>query len=204
MTFQYPLSMSFKLIALAPQIYVHDAAGQEIIYVRQKVLNLKEDVRIYSDQSRSEEVFRINADRIIDWSANYHFTDSKTESSLGRIKRKGWRSIWRSTYLVFDEHEQQTYFIREDNAWTKVGDALLGEIPFLGFISGYVLHPTYTAYKGVDRDDLRHPVMRLKKEPAFWEGVFSIHGLDESLTVQEEKRLLLSFFMMIQLERRRG
>jgi hypothetical protein len=33
---QFPLSLSFKIIALAPQISVTDAAGQLIGYVRQK------------------------------------------------------------------------------------------------------------------------------------------------------------------------
>ena len=39
---QYPLELSFKIIALAPQIYVKDARGQELLYVRQKLLKLKE------------------------------------------------------------------------------------------------------------------------------------------------------------------
>ena len=204
MGYQFPLKLSFKLIAMAPKIYVHDADGQEILFVKQKVWNLKEDVRIYSDSSESDQIFNINADRIIDFSANYHFTDSRINQSLGKIKRKGIRSLWKSTYLISDERDQQTHFIREDNPWAKVGDTVLGGIPFLGFISGYVFHPTYTAYIGNNRDDLSRPVMRLVKQPAFWEGVFAIEKLDNSISEAEEKRLLLSFFMMIQLERRRG
>jgi hypothetical protein len=204
MGYQFPLKLSFKLIAMAPKIYIHDANGQEIFFVKQKVWNLKEDVRIYSDSSESNQIFNINADRIIDFSANYNFTDSRTQQPLGKIKRKGMRSLWQSTYQVSDSHEKQTHFIREDNPWAKVGDSVLGNIPFLGFISGYVFHPTYTAYVGNDRNDLSSPVMRLEKQPAFWEGVFTIEKLDNSISEAEEQRLLLSFFMMIQLERRRG
>ncbi len=204
MIYQYPLQMSFKLIALSPQIYIRDANGREIMYVHQKVWNLKEDVRIFSDSSKSSEIFRINADRIIDFSANYHFTESRSEKSIGRIKRKGLRSIWQATYYVFDDYDEQSHFIREDNPWAKVGDALLGEVPFLGLLSGYVFHPAYTAYKGLDRDDTSYPVMRIEKQPSFWERSFSVELLDQSLTGREEHMLLLSFFMMIQLDRRRG
>lgn len=198
--FQYPLHMRFKLIALAPQIYVTDANGQDVLFVRQKILNLREDVRIFRDSSKTEEVYRINADRIIDFSANYHFTDSKTEQRLGSIKHKGIRSIWKATYLVSDAIDQQGFHISEDNPWAKVADALLGEIPFLGMFTGYVFHPAYTAY----HEGSETPAMRLEKRPSFFERYYEIQKLDDNLAQHEEQLLLLSFMMMIQLERSRG
>jgi hypothetical protein len=198
--YQFPLHLRFKLVALAPQIYITDANGQEILFVRQKILNLKEDVRIFSDSSKSREIFRINADRIIDFSANYRFTDSSNEQPLGSIKHKGLRSIWKATYLVHDPANQQRFHITEDNPWVKVGDMLFSEIPILGFFTGYLFHPTYTAY----RSDNEQPVMRLEKQPAFFERSFDIQKLDNNLSDEEEKLLLLSFMMKIQLERSRG
>jgi len=118
--------MRFKLISLTPQVYITEANGNEVVFVRQRMLKLKEDIQIYSDSSKSEEIFRIKADRIIDFSANYHFTDSRLDEPLGSIKRKGMRSLWRATYFVSDQNEQQTHHIKEDNPWAKVGDALLG------------------------------------------------------------------------------
>jgi len=46
--------------------------------------------------------------------------------------------------------------------------------------------------------------MRLTKQPAFLEGKFAIEKLDDSLTPHQEMNLVLSFMMMILLERRRG
>jgi len=200
MALQYPLHLRFKLVALAPQIYITDNTGQEIMFVRQKVLALKEDVRIFSDSSQSREIFRINADRILDFSARYHFTDSTTSKPLGSIKHKGLRSIWQATYLLSDAAERETHTIIEDNPWVKVADFLLSEIPFVGFFTGYFLHPTYTAY----RLDTNQPVMRLAKKPAFFERYFDIEQLDPTLSSEEEKLLLLGFMMKIQLERSRG
>jgi hypothetical protein len=200
MYYQYPLSLRFKLIALAPQIYITDASGQEIMFVRQKIFKLREDVRIFSDSSKTSEVFRIRADRIIDFSAKYHFFDSQTEAPLGSVKHKGVRSIWSAHWLLFDTEEQQSHHMTEDNPWAKVLDMLLGEIPVVGLFTGYVFHPSYTVYDSQTNE----PVMRLTKQPAFFESKFTIDRLGGNLKPQEEQRILLSILMAVQLERSRG
>jgi hypothetical protein len=200
MTFHYPLDLRFKIVALAPQFYVTDARGTPVLFVRQKILNLREDVRIFSDDTKTRELFRINADRIIDFSANYHFTDSVTEQRLGSIRHKGMRSIWRSHYLLLDAQDEQTHHMTEDDPWIKVADALFQMIPFAEFFSGYIFHPSYTIYQS----STEQPVMRMTKQPSFFERRFQIDRLDAPLSETEEKRLLLSFLMSIQLERSRG
>ncbi len=71
---EFPFNLRFKLFALAPQIFVTDASGAPYFYVRQKLLKLKEDIGVCSDSNKTELLFRIQADRMIDWSANYRFT----------------------------------------------------------------------------------------------------------------------------------
>jgi hypothetical protein len=73
----FPLSLSFKLLALANQIYVRDANGNLLGYVKQKMFKLKEDINIFADEQQTQLLFNIKADRMIDWSANYSFTDSR-------------------------------------------------------------------------------------------------------------------------------
>ena len=83
-------------------------------------------------------------------------------------------------------------------AGAKVADAFLSEIPILGMLSGYLFHPKYLA----SRSD-GSPAMRLTKEPAFFEGRFRIDKLGD-LTPREEMNLLLSYLMLVLLERARG
>src|SRR5437870_4530326 len=141
MAIQYPLDIRFKLVALAPRMFVTDANGQNVCFVSQKVMALKEDIQVYTDESRSRELYRIKADRIIDFSAVYRFTDSTTGQPLGAVRSKGWRSIWKATYEVTDAADQLSHRIEEDNPWVKVGDALLGEVPVIGMFTGYFLNP---------------------------------------------------------------
>jgi uncharacterized protein YxjI len=200
MAVQYPLDIRFKLIALAPRMFVTDAAGNNVLFVSQKVLALKEDIQIYRDESRAQEMYRIKADRVLDFSTTYHFTDSASSRSIGAIKSKGWRSIWKATYEVVDANGTQTHRIEEDNPWVKVGDALLGEVPIVGMFTGYFLHPRYSAYDMSSNQ----AVMQLEKQPAFFESRFKLEKLDPKISPEAEQRLLLSFMLMIQFMRRRG
>ncbi|MEZ4669389.1 MAG: hypothetical protein R3E39_15900 [Anaerolineae bacterium] len=202
--FQYPLKLRFKLVALAPRIIVTDASGQEVLFVSQKVFKLKEDVRIYRDQSKQDEVYHINAEKILDFNTRYNFFNSKNEQHLGSVKAKGWRSIWRATYNIDDPAGQQTHYIKEDNPWVKVLDALFQEIPFMSLFAGYIFHPSYTAYRGSSYEDESQPVMRIKKEPAFFEGVYSLELVNPAIDPVEEANVVLSFMLMVQFMRRRG
>ncbi len=195
---QYPLTLSFKILALASQATVTDAAGRTVLYTRQKLLKFKEHVEIWTDASQGTRLADIKANKVIDWSARYFSTDA-AGTPVGSVGRRGWRSLWKAHYEVFNPGDNSTDFsIQEENGWTKVLDSLLGEIPILGIFSGYFLHPSYLATRADGT-----PVMRLTKQPAFWEGRFRIEKLAE-VTPREELNLLLSFLMMILLERSRG
>lgn len=193
----YPLSFSFKLLALASQIYVRDAAGNQVGYVKQKLLKLKEDINVYSDDTQSNVLFNIKADRIIDFSAKYNFTDAMG-NNLGSIRRKGMRSIWRANYEVCDSAGNHVMNINEENGWVKVLDALLTEVPVVGIFTGYFFNPTYL----LSRTD-GTPLARLSKEAAFFEGKFKFEMLAQ-VPAEEETRMILSFLMMTLLERMRG
>lgn len=196
---QFPLTLTFKIVALAPQIYVRDAAGQEILYVRQKLLKLKENVRVFADSTQSRQVYEINADRWLDWSARYTFTDPQGRV-LGSVRRLGTRSLWKATYEVADESGRDTFAIQEENPWVKVLDQLLGEIPILGAFTGYFLNPSY----GVQRAGTGQPVLHVTKHRAFLESRFEITNVGGPLSGSEATAALLAILMMVLLERDRG
>jgi hypothetical protein len=195
----YPVTFRFKLIALAPQIYVTDANGKTICYVKQKLFRFREKVEVFTDDTMQTLLATIEADRIIDWSARYTFK-SPTGQVLGAVGRRGLKSLWRAHYDVFAPGAQTpTFAIQEANPFVKMLDGMVGGIPILGMFTGYMLHPSYTAARVVGDA----PVMRLTKQPAFWEGVFKLEtagAADEG----EQLALLLSFLMMNLLERQRG
>jgi uncharacterized protein YxjI len=193
----YPVDLSFKLLALASQIYIRDASGNLLGYVKQKLLKLKEDINVFADESQTRVLYNIKADRVIDFSARYTFRDA-AGNVVGSIKRRGMRSIWKANYEISDASDNQVFSISEENAWIKVVDALVSEVPILGMFTGYFFNPAYvlTRLNGA-------PVARLAKQPAFFEGKFQITPQGQ-MTPDEEARILLSFLAMTLLERRRG
>ena len=46
----YPLHLSFKILALARQLRLTDASGNRIFHVKQKVFKLKEAVTVFVDR----------------------------------------------------------------------------------------------------------------------------------------------------------
>jgi len=193
----YPLKLSFKLLALASQIYIRDSSGNLIGYVKQKLLKIKEDINVFADEQQTRHLFNIKADRVIDLSARYNFTDSAGRA-IGAIKRKGMRSIFKANYEIFDGTGVQVMQIHEENGWIKVMDSLVGELPVIGMFTGYFFNPSYI----VERTN-GTAVARLKKQAAFFEGVFELESLSQ-LSEDEETRVLLSVLTMTLLERSRG
>lgn len=195
---QYPLTLSFKVLALASQATVTDATGRTVFYTKQKMFKFREHVEIWTDQSQGTRLAEIKANKVIDWSARYFSTDAQG-GEIGSIGRRGWRSIWKAHYETFNPGDNIPDFsIQEENAWTKVFDSIFSEIPLVGIFSGYVFHPSYLATRSSGA-----PAMRMTKQPAFWEGRFKIDKLGP-MTPREELNLFLSFMMLVMLERRRG
>jgi len=161
------------------------------------MFKLKEDVLIYSDESKTEQMYRIKADKWLDFSAAYTFYN-KEEKEFGKIVRKGWRSIWKAEYTIVDDNQNVQYTISEENAWIKVGDSILGEIPILSMLTGYLFNLSYlvtdTNYKAI---------VRLKKQPSFFGRNFEITK-EGNMNGDDDDRILLGLMMMILMERRRG
>lgn len=192
----YPLNLSFKLLALSPQIYVRDAGGQLRMYVKQKLFKLKEAVTVFADEAQQVPLYHIKADRVIDFNARYNFS-APDGRALGSVRRRGRRSLWRANYEIL-RGEEVILVLKEANPWAKVGDALFGEIPFIGILSGYVFHPKYL----IQRPD-GSTVLEAAKQNALFEGKYKVEKQAE-LSPEDEGLAILSTLMMLLLERRRG
>ncbi|GAK77897.1 hypothetical protein JCM19275_553 [Nonlabens ulvanivorans] len=193
----YPIKFSFKVTTLSNDFTARNAQGQTIAYVKQKMFKLKEAVNVYSDESKTRVLFTIAANKWLDWSAAYSMMDANNKE-IGKIARKGWRSMWKAEYNIIDQNQQPQYNVKEQSAFTRFLDNLLGEIPILGFFTGYLFNPTYdvTNSKG-------EVVVKLKKMPSFLGKEFELTkhtDIDED----DKERVMLGLMMMILLERRRG
>jgi hypothetical protein len=194
----FPLSFRFKLLALSPQIYIQDANGQSVCYVKQKLFRLREKVEVFSDDTQQNLISTISADRIIDWSARYTFRDA-AGNELGAVGRRGMRSLWSAHYDIFSPGSTTPAFsIREENPMAKLFDTFLSEIPIVGMLTGYFFHPRFLTSRADGT-----PIMRLTKQSAFFEGKFQMDQITP-VSQGEETAIILAYLMMNLLERSRG
>jgi uncharacterized protein YxjI len=193
---QFPIQITFKLLALAPQMYVTDSAGATLGYVKQKLLAFKESVTVFSDDSQQTPIYSIAADRIIDFNAEYFFANAAGQR-LGSVQRKGMRSLWKAHYVI-NIAGQPAFELHEESAMVKFLDGLIGEIPIVGMLSGYFLNPKYN----VTRMD-GQPALRIVKHRSFLESMFAIDRQGD-LNAQEQEAVMLGLMMIVLLERSRG
>jgi uncharacterized protein YxjI len=194
---QFPLEFVFKILALAPQLYVRDATGQPIGYVRQKLMAFKESVTVFTDETQSRPIYKINADRVIDFTANYHFADASGRP-LGHLRREGMRSLWRAHYVI-SVGDRPTFEVREESAMVRLADSILGQIPLVGALSGYFFNPKYI----VSRIAGGTETLGMVKQPALLETHFAISQAGP-IAPDEQASVLLGLMMIILLERSRG
>ncbi len=103
-----------KVLAIGNKYWIEDKAGNIIGFSKQKILKLKEDIRIYSDEKMTEEVFKIKQQQILDVVGNFAVIDSKTEQVLGFLKRKALKSsfLW-DEWEIYDPNKQLIGQIKE-------------------------------------------------------------------------------------------
>lgn len=193
----YPLTLRFKILAIARQLSVSGPDGRLLMYVKQKAFKLKEAITIYEDEGQTRPLYRIAADRVIDFSATYAITDANGVE-IGAVRQKGAKSLWRSYYEIV-RGDDVVFTATEENPWSKVANSLFEGIPIVGAMSGYVFHPRYAVRESGGED-----VVRVTKQGAFLESVFDVDRLPARISADDERLLLIGTVTMVLLERRRG
>ena len=126
-----------KILGEAFHIYTDDSQTELLGYCELKAFKLKEDIRIYTDEKKTTELISIKARSILDISAGYDVVDAQSGSSLGTFKRKGMKSLFKDTYILLDQQDQEYAELSEDSG-------LLGLIrrfvPFANILIPQIFH----------------------------------------------------------------
>ncbi len=103
----------FKIFGEAFHVYAPD--GSLLMYSKQKAFRLKEDMRIYTDESMQTPLLTIMARSIIDFGATYDVVDARTNQPVGALRRRGLRSMLRDEWLVLDAGGGEVGRVIEDS-----------------------------------------------------------------------------------------
>jgi hypothetical protein len=104
-----------QVFALTGKFRVYAPDGSLALFSEQKMFCLREDLRLYADEGKVQELLWIQARQIIDFSAAYDVVDSTTGVKIGGLRRRGVRSMFRDTWDFMDAADQPLGILTEDS-----------------------------------------------------------------------------------------
>jgi uncharacterized protein YxjI len=100
--------------------HIYDPQGNVVGFCKQKALKLKEDIRIYTDESCSREWLVIRARSMLDFGATYDVT-LPDGTVVGSLRRKGLKSTFlRDSWMVFDAENRQVANLQEQGGFMTI------------------------------------------------------------------------------------
>lgn len=114
--FQFPsYLLRRQAIALTGKFRFYDPAGRLVMFSEQKMFRLRDDIRVYSDENKSQEVLSIKARQILDFSAAFDVVDTEMNQKVGVLRRRGVRSLLRDEWEVLDANDRVIGKLFEDS-----------------------------------------------------------------------------------------
>ncbi|MHB8776872.1 MAG: LURP-one-related/scramblase family protein [Anaerolineales bacterium] len=104
-----------QVFALTGKFRFYAPNGQLVLFSEQKMFKLREDIRVFADESKTQEVLMIKARQIMDFSAAYDVMDSATGQKLGALRRKGFASLLRDEWEILDAGDKVIGSLFEDS-----------------------------------------------------------------------------------------
>jgi uncharacterized protein YxjI len=122
-----PVINQYEFSLLGPD----DEQGAPFCFVEQKRFKFKEDIRFYTDDTKTTELMRIKARQRFDPRARYDVT-APDGSKIGEIQKVFGKSLIRSTYQLYDAYGNEVAQARERSLPVALFRRLVGLVPYIG------------------------------------------------------------------------
>ncbi|WP_284638277.1 hypothetical protein [Paenibacillus silviterrae] len=103
------------LSLVGAKIDIFDENEEKILFSKMKAFKLKEDIRIYGDETMQDCLITIQARSVIDFSSIFDVIDVETGTKIGSLQRKGMKSIFKDEWAILNPSESEIGLIKEDN-----------------------------------------------------------------------------------------
>ena len=137
-----PMINQYEVSTLAPD---GKSAGEPVCFVEQKRMALKEDLRAFTDDSKTEEVFRIKAQQVWDPRATYDVTDPSGRL-IGKLQKVFGKSLLRSTWRIYGATGDEIAWARERSLAVALFRRFVGLVPFIGEFADWLPIPYHFDY----------------------------------------------------------
>jgi uncharacterized protein YxjI len=90
--------------------------GQLIMYIKHPIFKLREEFMVYADEAQTRPLLLIKSKQVVAINFSYEVTDATTGRVLGAVQKKGWKSILRDKFIVFDAAGTEVGYAEEQGA----------------------------------------------------------------------------------------
>jgi len=122
-----------NLYRITPLAAGEAPAGPPVAFVRQKKMAFREDIRFFTDESETEELFRIKARRVIDIGGRYDVHDA-TGQPIGVLEHQFRKSLLRSTWRILSPADEELAVAQEKNQVLAILRRVVDFAPYGGWI----------------------------------------------------------------------
>jgi uncharacterized protein YxjI len=137
-----PIVNQYEVSTLGPD---GKSAGEPVSFVEQKRMKLKEDLRAFTDDTKTAEVFRIKAQQVWDPRAKYDVTDAHGQQ-VGQLRKVFGKSLLRSTWQIYDATGNEVASARERSLLVALFRRLVGLVPYVGDFADWLPIPYHFDY----------------------------------------------------------
>src|SRR3954471_13596766 len=128
--------------------------GEQVLYVRQKKMKIREDIRFRLPGVEDQHVFMIKSKTVFEFAGRHEVLDANGEK-IGTLGKQFGKSLLRSQWLVNDAHDEPILEARESSfviaLLRRFGDFLSDWLFFLDFLPF-----NFSIYKGDPEHQLGH------------------------------------------------
>jgi uncharacterized protein YxjI len=115
-------------------IYVTDTTGakaQLIAFAQQKRLTFKEKVLFYSDIEKTQPIFTLRAEKVLDVHGKYIVEDMQG-NFIGQFKKEFKQSLLKSTWSILNSSDQPKLTVAENSLTLALFRRFAGLLPIIG------------------------------------------------------------------------
>ncbi len=120
--------------------------GEVVCFAEQKRFKFKEDIRFFTDATKTTEVMRLKARQRFDPAARYDVTDA-AGGKIGEIQKAFGASLIRSTYVLYDATGAETARASERSLAVALIRRLVGLVPYIGDFADWLPIPYHFDFK---------------------------------------------------------
>lgn len=111
----------------------NDQPGPQVAFVRQKRMKIREDIRVYTDESETAELVRIKSRKVFEFRGT-HDVFAPDGTLIGTLRKQFGRSLGRSTWEVDDASGQTIMWAQERSVLIAVLRRIYQLIPIVEYL----------------------------------------------------------------------